>query len=425
MRISVILCNPFCKDEHLNMELASKELKIPYMKQVIFAVLLLFLVIGGASAQSGRKVVKPASTPVPAAEDQTPQYSESTPQAPRRNRPQLGFPKMGQDASNGQTTAGGTESADDEVLKVETNLITIPVSVFDRNGLYIPGLLQKDFKIYENGKEQEIAYFGTTDKPFTVILMIDTSPSTAYKIEEIHQAAINFVGQLKAQDSVMVIEFDRGVRIRTEPTNNRDAIYKAIQKARFGDGTSLYDAIDFAIKKRISKIEGRKAIVLFTDGVDTTSIRSNYERTIDEAEESDSLFFPIYYNTFFDTNSGGGGLGGINSGQVGTILNTAGNSAAEYQRGRQYLNDLAAYTGGRVFRPESTPGGLSAAFEGIAEELRRQYSIGYVPKDEGKQGQRKDIKVRVNMPNVIVRSRDSYIVGAAKQTAAADAAKPQ
>ena len=142
-------------------------------------------------------------------------------------------------------------------------------------------------------------------------------------------------------------------------------------------------------------------------------------------EESDSLFFPIYYNTFFDMNGGGGGIGGINSGRMGGIMNPSGNSAADYQRGRQYLNDLAAYTGGRVFRPESTPGGLSAAFEGIAEELRRQYSIGYVPKDEGKQGQRKDIKVRVNMPNVIVRSRDSYIVGAAKQTATADAAKPQ
>lgn len=408
---------------HLMVKLGYKELKIPYMKHLTFAVLSLFMIIGVITAQSGRKVVKPTSTPVPAAEDETPQYSESTPQAPRRNRPLLGFPKMGQDGgSKTQTATGGTESADDEVVKVETNLITIPVSVFDRNGLYIPGLRQQDFKIFENGKEQEIAYFGTTDKPFTVVLLIDTSPSTAYKIDEIHQAAINFVDQLKAQDSVMVIEFDRGVKVRTEPTNNRETIYKAIRKANFGDGTSLYDAVDFAIKKRIAKIEGRKAIVLFTDGVDTTSSRSNYDRTIDEAEESDALFFPIYYNTFFDMNSGGG-LGGINSGQLGGILNPAGTSSADYQRGRQYLNDLAAYTGGRVFRPESTPGGLSAAFEGIAEELRRQYSIGYVPKDEGKQGQRKDIKVRVDRPNVVVHSRDSYIVGATKGTTA-DTTKP-
>ncbi len=384
------------------------------MKHLTFAVLSIFMIIGVASAQSGRKATKPAATPVPAAQDETPQYSESAPQAPHRNRPQLGFPKMGQDAGVKVQTPTGTESADDEVLKVETNLITIPVSVFDRNGLYIPGLRRQDFKIFENGKEQEIAYFGTSDKPFTVILMIDTSPSTAYKIEEIQQAAVNFVEQLQPQDSVMVIEFSGGIKVRTEPTNNRETIFKAIRKANFGDGTSLYDAVDFTIKKRLGKIEGRKAIVLFTDGVDTTSRHSTYERTVDDSEESDALFFPIYYNTFFDMNGGGGTLGGINSGQMGGILRAGGVSSADYQRGRQYLNDLAAYTGGRVFRPESTPGGLSAAFEGIAEELRRQYSIGYVPVDEGKQGQRKDIKVRVDRPNVIVRSRDSYIVGATK-----------
>ena len=238
--------------------------------------------------------------------------------------------------------------------------------------------------------------------------MIDTSPSTAYKIEEIHAAATAFVDQLKPQDSVMVIEFNGSIKVRTEPTNDREQIYKAIRKANFGDGTSLYDAVDFALRKRISKIAGRKAIVLFTDGVDTTSRKATYDSTVDMAEESDCLIFPIYFNTFFDNNRrinspfpdlGGGGR------QIGT-------SSAEYAVGKQYLTDLAAYTGGRIFRPESTPGGLTAAFEGIAEELRRQYNIGYVPVNEGKPGQRKEIKVRVDRPNLVLRSRDSYIVGA-------------
>ncbi len=167
--------------------------------------------------------------------------------------------------------------------------------------------------------------------------------------------------------------------------------------------------------KKLSRIAGRKAVVLFTDGVDTTSHHSNYDRTVDEAEEADALIFPIYYNTFFGSNGGGasgipningGGLGGGIFGQRGCKF---GRLSARTSR---YLNDLAAYTGGRVFRPEATPGGLENAFEGIAEELRRQYNIGYVPQDEGKPGQRKDIKVRVDRPNVIVRSRDSYIVGA-------------
>lgn len=373
-----------------------------------FLSICLLVVVGLSSifAQSGRRVVtKP--TPV-AAEDETPQFSDSKTQAPRRIRPQIGFPKLGQDATAKVTTADGNPAdTDSEVVKIETNLITVPVSVFDRNGLYIPGLKKENFKIFEDGKEQQIAVFETTDKPFTVVLMIDTSPSTAYKIEEIHAAATAFVDQLKPQDSVMVIEFNGNIKVRTEPTNDREQIYKAIRKANFGDGTSLYDAVDFALRKRISKIAGRKAIVLFTDGVDTTSRKANYDSTVDMAEESDCLIFPIYFNTFFDNNRrinspfpdlGGGGR------PVGT-------SSAEYAVGKQYLTDLAAYTGGRIFRPESTPGGLTAAFEGIAEELRRQYNIGYVPINEGKPGQRKEIKVRVDRPNLVLRSRDSYIVG--------------
>jgi VWFA-related protein len=392
----------------------------------IFFLVATFCLFGGVVfGQSGRRVETKPQPPVQnqnEVSDDTPQFSESKPQAPRRTRPPVGFPKLGGDAKVKPTTQTEAVSVgDDEVLKVETNLVTIPVSVYDRNGLYIPGLKKEDFKIFEDGKEQEIAYFGTTDKPFTVVLLIDTSESTSYKIEEIHNAAIAFVDQLKPQDSVMVIEFSESVKVRTEPTSDREAIYKAIRKTNFGGGTSLYDAVDFSLRKRLNKIPGRKAIVLFTDGVDTTSSRATYDSTVDVAEEADALIFPIYFNTFFDAIGGGGGTGipNVNSGQIGSILgNQRGASAAEYRLGRAYLNELAAYTGGRVFRPEATPGGLTAAFEGIAEELRRQYNIGYVPQDEGAPGQRKAIKVRVGRPNIVVRSRDSYIVGAAGSSAA-------
>lgn len=404
------------------------------MVRTLLVLSVVLVAFASAFGQSGRRVsAVPASPPQVLStdvSDASTRYSESKPQAPRRNRPPVGFPKLGQSGvanPNAGTKDSPVEIGDDEVLKVETNLITIPVSVFDRNGLYIPGLEQEDFKIFENGKEQEIAYFGTTDKPFTVILLIDTSPSTAYKIEEIQAAATAFVDQLKPQDSVMVIEFASNINVLTEPTNDRQKIYKAIRRADWGDGTSLYDAVDFSLRKRLSKIAGRKAIVLFTDGVDTTSMRAGYDSTIDVAEESDAMIFPIYYNTYSGGSGGSGSpVPNINGGVLGTrggIFNPRGQSAADYQRGRQYLNELAAYTGGRVFRPESTPGGLTTAFEGIAEELRRQYNIGYVPLDEGKPGQRKEIKVRVDRPNLVVRARDSYIVGAASGSAAAEPAK--
>lgn len=372
-------------------------------------------------AQSGRRI-DPLPTPSPLSDEPT--FSESV---PNPNKPVRAYPAVhrGVEKPDAKTApvmqpASGVPTAKDpleegEVETVGTNLVTIPVSVFDRHGLYISNLEQKNFTVFEDGEAQEIAYFGTSEKPFTVILLLDTSPSTEYKIEEIRRAAIAFVDQLKSQDKVSVIEFDGNVHVLCEPTGDRMAIYRAINKADFGGGTSLYDAVRYSLTKKLNLIDGRKAIVLFTDGVDTTSSKSNYDTTLAMSEESDAMIFPIYYNTFFETarnNRGGGGLG---LPFPGMGWPAPGTTAEEYALGRKYLDELAAYTGGRVFKPESTEGGLTRAFEGIAEELRRQYNIGYVPKKDGVAGQRKTIKVRVDRPNLVIRARDSYIVGKTKK----------
>lgn len=368
------------------------------------------------SAQSGRRV---SPTPTPETQsrpkDDPSEYSESKPRTNRTVRPAERFPGIGLGTNSNSapapaaTPAAADAKDDGETLRIETNLITIPVSVFDRNGLYVPGLRQNDFKIFSDGVEQEIAYFGTSDKPFTVAIVIDVSPSTAYRIEEIQRAAMAFVNLLEPQDSVIVIEFDHSVSVLTEVTKDREKIYKAIRKADFGDGTSLYNAVDETLRKQLSRIQGRKAVVLFTDGVDTTSRKNSYESTLSYAEETDSLVFPIYYNTYFDNRARSGGTFPPIFGGGGGVFR--GTSSEDYALGRRYLEELADATGGRVFRPEVTPGGLTRAFEGIAEELRRQYNIGFVPSEEGKPGQRKSIKVRVNRPSLILRARDSYVVG--------------
>jgi len=383
---------------------------------IVWLIISSFFTIG--LAQSGRKITT-APNPVPTVEvKKEPNYSESTPTKTRsiiplpsmRGGNNSSKPELKSNNPTDNSKSDGEIIGDEvEVLKIDTSLITIPVAVFDRNGLYIPNLKQEDFKIFEDGKEQEIAYLATSEQPFTVVLLIDISPSTAFKIEAIQDAAIAFVNQLKAQDSVMVIEFDQNVHVLSKPTNDREKLAKAIRKADFGNGTSLYDAVDDALRKKLSKIQGRKAIVLFTDGVDTTSYKQDYDSNLRQAEESDSLIFPIYYNTFFDQRNGGGGLGFPFPGGMGS----QGNSSADYALGRKYLEDLSAVTGGRVFKAGSTNQTLTATFESIAEELRRQYNIGYYSSDGGQAGQRKQIKVRVDRPNLVIRARDSYIVGAA------------
>ena len=413
------------------------------MKKLIFVLLIFFAFCITVSAQSGRRVKSSPAEPTATPQVQTTQdvrqtedsvgYSESAPNAPRsisvRDRESKKSKKEAKKEakSPAQTTDAANNASvnpDEEVINIETSLITVPVSVYDRNGLYISNLRQSDFKIFEDGKEQEIAYFGTTDKPFTVVLLIDVSSSTEYKIEEIQAAAIAFVDQLKPVDSVMVIQFDERISVLAEATNDRQNIYKAIRRTGFGGGTSLYDAVELSLGKRLARIEGRKAVVLFTDGVDTTSRGASYESTVRDAEESEAMIFPIYYNTYLSMR--GIGTGGVMSTPptlgIPPILGGGrgtGMSSEDYARGRAYLNELAAATGGRVFRPESTPGGLTAAFEGIAEELRRQYVIGYYPQEEGAPGERKQIRVRVNRPKLVIRSRDSYIVGASVKSSAA------
>ncbi|MBS1796139.1 MAG: VWA domain-containing protein [Acidobacteria bacterium] len=405
------------------------------MKILLYLPLVMLCLLSSVSAQSGRRIQgMPTPSPTPDVEvtqsvaEQRKQneigYSESAPNAPRSLIPRerqkdekKNDKKSDKNASAPVSTTADqtkTEGGDDEPIKVETNLVTMPVSVTDRNGFYISDLMQKNFKIFEDGVEQEVAYFATSESPFTVVLLIDVSASTELKIEQIQAAAIAFVDQLKPQDQVMVVEFDSSVRFLTEVTGDRAEITKAIRKTRYGGGTSLYEAVDRVLGKRLKKIPGRKAIVLFTDGVDTTSVTANYESTIEDAEESEAVIFPIYYNTFLD-NIGLGGGGVMSSPPILSIPGSGGQNtgttAAEYARGRAYLNELASATGGRVFRSESTPGGLTAAFESIAEELRRQYSLGYYPANPGKPGDRRQLRVRVDRPRLIIRTRDSYIVG--------------
>ncbi len=393
---------------------------------LFFSVVLSFNLVG--FAQSGRRV-SPTPSPTPnqtisqqsSQNDSEKTYSESKSLPKRAVLPLPSIRNVPKTDSKKQSQTKDAEvlsDSEDDVVKVETNLITIPVSVFDRNGLYIPNLEKENFKIFEDGKEQPIEYFATTENPFTVVLLLDTSPSTAFKIEEIQDAAIAFVNQLKPQDSVMVIEFDENIHVLTEATLDRAKIQKAIRKADFGGGTSLYDAVDFSLRKRLGKIPGRKAIVLFTDGVDTTSYKTNYDSSVREAEEADTTIFPIYYNTFFDNRQRNGGIF-----SPFPQTNSRGTSSQDYAVGRQYLKDLAESTGGRVFNAENTPGGLTRTFESIAEELRRQYSIGYIPTEIGQTGQRKAIKVRVNRPKLIIRARDSYIVGATDDTTKTNSTK--
>jgi len=311
---------------------------------------------------------------------------------------------------NGETVEG-------DIIKFDTSLVMVPVAVMDRNGHYVPQLRRENFRIEENGVQQRIAYFATTEAPFSVLLLIDTSGSTELRLREIQDAAIKFIDKLKPADRVMVMSFDDRIEVECKATTDRDVITKAIRHTRTGGGTRLYDAVDDILKKQLNTIAGRKAVVLFTDGVDTTSHRATYESTVRLARESDAQIYSVDYDT-----SGKGTLmsNGIPMpGSRGTVIGlpiptpgipgtSTGGYPGDYKRAVAYLHALADATAGRFYSGDSLFG-IDQAFAWIAEELGTQYSLGYYPATAGKDGEQRQIKVKVTEANLVVKARDSYI----------------
>ncbi|MCW5960922.1 MAG: VWA domain-containing protein [Pyrinomonadaceae bacterium] len=329
-----------------------------------------------------------------------------------------------------QTAETPPENADDisavedpDVLKIETEIVTTTIKAVNRKGKFITGLTKDDFSVFDNDVEQEIAFFSDEAQPFTVALVLDMSYSSTFKIGEIQSAAVEFINQLKENDRVMVVMFDGEVSVLSEPTNDRKKLTAAIYRARLGSGTSVYDAIDLVLNRELKRVKGRKAIVLFSDGVDTTSRNALKQTNIYDATEADVVIFPIQYDTFSEVQriknqpvivspipSPVPSRTGIPMpAPLPGVANEAGTSPEDYKTADEYLNDLAYRTNGKLYLAQSTSK-LANAFADIAEELRTYYSLGFYPSERGKPGDRHKLKIRSKRDSVSVRARDNYVV---------------
>lgn len=266
----------------------------------------------------------------------------------------------------------------DEVLRVTTNLVTLPFSVRTREGKYVFDLQKENFRIYEDGIEQEIGHFSSVDQPFYVVLLVDTSSSTAPNLAEIKAAVLAFISHLRQKDAVLPVAFDGLVRpLVSKGTSNRAILTEAIAKVRSdtgNNGTKLYDALEYAYQL-LRRIPGRKAIILFSDGDDTWS-KATIKSTLCATSEADGLIYPIHY--------------GVSNSTI-------------------YLQALAAETGGRFYQADDVEM-IKQSFAAVAEELRRQYSIGYYPKTDSSRKGARTIRVEIDRPDadVIVRKTSIY-----------------
>jgi VWFA-related protein len=290
-------------------------------------------------------------------------------------------------ARTGDVPSGG------KAIHVDVTLVTVPAIVSDPDGKYIPDLRANDFHIFENGMEQHIDRVIPESKPFHVVLLLDVSNSTALRHDEIRMAAEEFVQALRPEDHVMVVSFSNLVRVDSEFTDDRDRLRQAILETPIGGGTRLYDALDLVVTERLKQIQGRKAIVLFTDGVDAFSRLASAASSLARIDEADALVYVIQYNTKNDLEV------------------TRLQPDADYVRGTEYLKNLTDHSGGRLFKAETVPS-LREAFSQIALELKYQYTLCYYPSNQSNDSAFRRIQVTLDRPGSRIRARAGYRIAA-------------
>lgn len=299
-----------------------------------------------------------------------------TPLVQAQQTPRLQPPPASGERKSPVTLQSDEEVGEGEIVRVSATLVSVPVSVIDRQGKYVVDLQQRDFSIYEDGVEQSITHFSNIDQPFSVVLLMDTSDSTASFLAQMKDAARSFVAQLRSLDKVQPVSFHGVVRpLTANSIGDRNLLNAAIDRMSPGPGdlgTRLYDAVELALNV-LKPVSGRKAIILFTDGENTWG-KATMKSTLHQAEESDAIIYTLQYGS---------------------------------PPAQKYLQQLAEKTGGRYFMTPDV-NTISRSLAQVAEELRQQYVLGYHPNEVAQEGQERRIRVRVDRPRVAVRARRSY-----------------
>jgi VWFA-related protein len=371
------------------------------------ATLLYFLLLGTVLGQDA------------ASQKSQPSFSQSIIYQPR-DLPEPKSKKQNKTEKN-EAPVKPAPTAAPKVTPARQGPITIPVSLFDASAKFVSGLESSNFRVLVDGKKTEISSVITRKEPLNLILLVDTSPSTLYTSKAMRQVATSLVEALNDDDKVMIMRFEGKQTLLAELTEDRPLVRRAIREIEIGgDGTSLYDSIRLVFEKTIPRITGRAVLVVLTDGVDSTSKNATYASSLAWAEYGDATIFPVFFDTSAQNSRDPGRAasrwvdGGISGAIASEILEKeqARNKkvAAMYELGKLYLNDLLFLSGGRAIPARSFRDSPKETADGIIAEIRQQYFVTFSPPPGGIPGQRKQLLVRVDRPNLAVLARGSYIV---------------
>jgi VWFA-related protein len=299
------------------------------------------------------------------------------------------------------STTANEEVSEGDVIRVDSQLVTMNFSVVDRTtnrGLL--GLTEEDFNLFEDGSEQKILKFDSASAPFDLILLIDLSGSTRDVVNLIKQSALRFVNAARASDRIGIITFAGEPRIVSPVTVDREVLRQRIETIETAPGdTKLYDAVDFAIRQMTpaSKTARRSAIVLMSDGLDGTvpgvfgqrGSSMHFTELINHVQEFEGVIYALWLNTYYEA------------------LNPQDTQPEAFETGHDRMRELSD-VGGGVFYEVQRLEDLAGAYERVVADLGTVYSLAYQPSNKTRDGKWRAIRVSVKRNGAVARGKRGY-----------------
>lgn len=297
------------------------------------------------------------------------------------------------------TQLGGNEVDPSDVIKTETNLVNLNVSVFNNKlKMFVGSLTKEDFRVKENNEEQTVTYFASTDVPFDLVLLIDLSGSTKEKRDLIRKSTLRFIEAARPTDRLAIVTFSDTQNVLSQLTLDRTQLAASIGKMDEIGGSNVWDAVKFTLDNVVGpkSLERRRAVVLMSDGLDgalmnlgsSRGSKTSFEDLLEHVRQTDTLIVPIYLDSE------------VNYGNAFVL--------AEYQNARNTLNLLAQESGGTFYRARKLSD-LNGVYEQVINDLGKVYSLGYKPTNSTRDQTWRWVQVSIaNREDLVARTRPGY-----------------
>ena len=379
------------------------------------ALLLLACLLGGLTVAPAaltqtkarqRKAAQTATPPAAASGPVVPPDNDAPPPPPRR-------PAAGNQTTQRRTAGQDAQTVDDdEVVRVETSEVLLPVTVRDAAGQLVSDLKRDDFRVYEDGRAQPLSDLSLRQVPVDVALLVDSSSSVAASFEDFRRAADEFAGRIAPEDRFSLVKFDDRVELLLDWSQSRLQLRRALRRLSTGVFTRFNDALLLSAREHFGRDQRRHALVVLSDGIDSNRGAATLEDALRALLEAQVTVYVIA-NTEIERARKQAELDNLLGGTESAVrfnelrIGDLREGLRVLDASELNLEQLTRATGGRFYRPASFAA-LDRVYTEIAEELRHQYAIYYTPTNPARDGRFRRVRVEVPGRPLQVNARVGY-----------------